>query len=293
MARLKTALRVCVLPSTAKRTIATAPSSYVPHFEKQRQEYYAKVMSKPWSKIAHQYIAALEQQKDQFDKTIFGISLSISQEAKQSLEAEKHQVRDTCERISKVWLKEHRKQSTPLPPVVSRQVYESFVAHGISPDAIAVVGKGSFDTMAYAQSTLYIGKKFLKPSLYMQLWNIKNPHQIKAVTLHEIQHMMHDDIVNLELAQRTVALTNDYKCFLEQRADIMAGLYDPLYAKALAYHYLSLQGLPSRLIYRLKNYQHKDYAKLTPRDGEPHLLARASYLMQLHDQMIRAITKQA
>ena len=272
-------LRIFTSHKDSSARIITAPQAltYTPHFEKQRQEYYAKVLNKPWGAIARQRIASLDRQNVQWqEKMLGGASPSMSQE--------KQLIRTACQKES-VDLCAENDSPQSISTTVKNQCDESLAEHGIPSRSIALVAYAKCDTMACSQSTIYIGKKFLRSPMPMKLWHMLNPYQIKAVALHELQHLMHDDIVNLCLAQSKVGLTNNYKCFLEQRADIMVGLYDPSYAQALAAHYLSLERVYTRMRYALKGYKSYDYERFMPRDGDPHPLARATYLMQLRDQI--------
>jgi hypothetical protein len=265
-------LRKCVVGT---RNLATATQVYRPAFEKQRKEYYERLLRKPWAPVARQRIALLESQNEQFERKIFGTSTT---------DRERYSALTTCMHESADILAENHTPQT-MSNTVKDQCTQLLKEHCFKPGSIMLVAHKTYDAMASSQPIIYVGKKFLQSPAYMKLWHMHNPHCIKAVALHELQHLRHDDIVNLRLARSKVPLVNDYKCFMEQRADILAGLYDPAYAKALASHYHSLESASTKAYYAFKRFRPSDYARIAPRDGEPNLLARAAYLMRLHDQM--------
>ncbi|MCX5922931.1 MAG: hypothetical protein NTX86_06425 [Candidatus Dependentiae bacterium] len=176
----------------------------------------------------------------------------------------------------------------------------------ISPDEIKIVPEendGSPMVAHSANKTI-----FIDPVMMHTDFNIA--HSFEAAACHEIQHLLHDDTIKKVILLALLEthnidrvygelFSNRLSRFQEKRADILAGLLDPKYAKSLSDMFSQRdQRNKSEFVAKLSWLQWTLYqtgvSRIPSRKSDnthPLDSERAQYLKKLHQEMVAAIEK--
>ncbi len=231
-------------------------------FEEQRKKYYATLLIKPWGEIAKKYIEQLEKEERALMTELFRSTNTTEQQWQQFEQA--YEYKNIFGHLPFI--------GAPFPARVEVQiaVRKIFEEAGLDLKKFRIHGTSLPSAISYSGNMLSV-EHDLNPSTNL----------FKATIWHEIQHLFHNDEHriycihdfiqqksknNKELEEIGLKLQR----FAEKRADILANLLDPSYAKDDAEHYANFAE------FDLKVQTH------------PTNLCRSQYLQNLYNDMLKA-----
>lgn len=203
---------------------------YVPPFEEQRKKYYEVLKAKPWGKVAEKYIKQLEDEKRTLMEEFFKLTgITAKEWEEERIENQTVYCYVEQEKIEKI------QSLTPVAYNIEKQFKKFLENLGMQHKIKFIVTQKNSFTMTSYQN--YVGISFA-----WNLWHVDD--EMKFGMLHEIQHLLHNDHFSV-LGFRTVCRKKNnhnaekvfekkYRWFIEKRADLLAGLYDSSYCKAIA-----------------------------------------------------------
>ncbi|MDR3549952.1 MAG: hypothetical protein P4L31_00935 [Candidatus Babeliales bacterium] len=238
--------------------------------------FYQYLSGKPWSGVVERYTTQQAKQEQSLNDEVFNI-LGINQEQFNQYKAEFYplylgsQEKQCCQVTARA-----KKEICEHEPLI----FDFLLEHEIDVSSMKVIPTEDMGIAAATQSNLYIDDAAIVDKKKNDLTDLA-----QADILHEMQHVLHDDSFNifviknllLQHAQSCPTKIKQYKKLLsrfdkfrEKRADILAGLVDPLYARVSADYYADqvALGLGDE-----------------PCDTHPTPATRYAYLNQLHKEI--------
>jgi len=277
--------------------IANRIESYIPLYEAQRKKYYEMLCNTQWGSVAKQYIEQFaREEKELIDD--FCRLMEITEQQ--------------FEQCKTDWRQDYllaRDSYVEKKDIISGSWIDARINHilnylGFESGKIKIIQDNGLGKADMSAAENFIGIK-------VQSYNALTWQEFDAIALHEIVHILHEDVYfryiqrvifewalsrkenedlknNLEKIYKNFHIRRNH--FTERRADTLAGLVSPLYALALA------QNLEHDGYITLQNFK-----KLTgvrwasgidePNETHPKFSTRAAYLQKLYTEMKEAINK--
>jgi len=266
-----------VSPAKVNQVQQEVAAYQAPH-AKSAVQFYTYLEQKPWAPVVQKYMNEQKQKEQELFDEVFamlGINQATLNEYKKAyysyyLEGQDRQRCDVSKRAVKKMCN------------VQQDDIKNFLGDcSVNIDAMNIVSTKEMGIACATQSNLYIDEAGIVNK------NNELTEQVKADLLHEVQHMLHDDSFNIwilrvifkewaqdnqEKTKLFTALMSRFDKFRENRADILAGLVDPIYARVSADYY--------------KNDVEVNGQDIS--DTHPNNSERFAYLDQLHKEMLGA-----
>jgi len=302
----------------------TKTEKYIPPFQDARIKVYQALKSGPTKETATKYIKAFQEEEQAIMADVFKILRINSEQDRQAWEYCKRTVALWRSRWDQEKIEISKKEYSDVPENLKAMINKLLQESYINPNQIALL-KGS--QVAVRQRVIFvknnslinkitalIGGMPLWEACHVDSWTSEQKAYMAAVFMHEIQHILHDDwcgagfIVNFPLfhLNKKIDQTALDACVLrlkilqEKRADIMAGLMNPRYAKALSGYYNQHSTLLRKANVITHDYMTQGLKflpqtikKWTSLEKDPHEFDwhRTAYMKKLHEEMLAEIAK--
>jgi len=212
-----------------------------------KTKFYHSLESKPWAHVVAKYMEQQKKQEDELMQEFYKLA-DINTQELQECKNYYHQHYLTSEQEECCCITEQAKKEIKQKDIAL--IFDFLHKQNIDIPALKVVATAQKGLAATQQSHVYIDDEALLDADKNSLSPLT-----QAILLHEMQHAMHDDSFNIfiiKLILEKWALhdwTNDdcpekikqakdlltrFDKFREKRADILAGLVDPMHARVSA-----------------------------------------------------------
>jgi len=261
---------------SAQTAISGQNLAYKAPYSGEKAKFYQYLANKPWAGVAESYINKQANQEQLLKNEVFSL-LGINQKEFDDYKAEFHalylgsQEKQYCQVSSRA--KKAQCQHSPL-------IFDFLDQHEIDVRSIKIIPTEDMGVAAATQSNLYIDDAAIIDKKEGCLTDLA-----QADLLHEMQHVLHDDSFDIFVIKNLLLMSADgdaqqiakfkkllsrFDKFRENRADTLAGLVDPIYARVSADYYAKevAQGLGDE-----------------PCDTHPTPAVRYAYLDKLHTEM--------
>ncbi|MDR3549954.1 MAG: hypothetical protein P4L31_00945 [Candidatus Babeliales bacterium] len=246
-------------------------------FETERKKFDASLKSRPWGSVASKYFAHFHRE-NHAHLSEFCTLLPHMTPIKWHMH--KHFLKAPFEHGQHFFIGELKHSTKEIPPVILDKAKRLTQKVGINPDVISYLyDEKSKGYMQAGQKALYICND---AGAILKMKN--NKKALDGLILHELQHILHDDVfllncvkhmcfihkksIDKEVAQAFIKKISHLR---EKRADICAGLTGPQYAKGLI-----------KLFGKFNDPQSSTH---------PAMSERTAYMKKLHEEMLDAIKK--
>jgi len=255
-------------------------SAYQAPHSQTKEAFYENLGGKPWDKVVAKYMTKQAEQEATLKQEVFNI-LGIDEQKFNEYKAEfwphyKISEKKQCCAVT-ARAKNEMCKHAPI-------IFDFLNEHDINVCYMNVIPTKEMGAAAATQSNLYIDDACILNKKDKDLTCLA-----KADILHEMQHVLHDDSFNIFVIKNLLLnhanncpekiaqyneLFSRFDKFREKRADILAGLVDPCFARVSADFYYQdvCQGIGDE-----------------PCDTHPTPATRHAYLDQLHKEMVKCL----
>lgn len=294
-ARLHTAATRLHLTPVSQNAKAFQPvpelsDRYTPHYQAQKEHYYKTLQTKPWALVAREHIDRFAQRDAQIKQAF----KEYAQDPHYDEEYQRLLFQATIMQRNMTLLKisAERVQGQTIAPVITDGIRQVLRDTQCDTTPIAIVPNPYVASMGTDHSTIYVGKQLLHAPAILALRGF-DLARIKAMALHEVQHLLHDDAFDrafyCNLFPVAFELHQKLNTLQEERADVLSGLSSPECARALAGYHTACASPLDKLRLLVRN----DARAFRGKEnffGEPHPLARAERLESLAEEMEKSPT---
>jgi len=262
--------------------------TYPFEFESARKAFYEYLKARPWGNVSKKYMEEYENKYQAIMQKWYELTgLTPAQWQKY--------MRDNMDVYNSTELEEINDITVnlPLEKLLITKAHTIMQELGLDKDRIELThGLYPFIPVAAFSHHILINPEGVK--IFCE-----NTEQFQAAFLHELQHILHNDVIVSSLMEKFyedkknisytafVDLMKQFSHLREMRADILAALVDPKYAKASIDAFLKFKN-PSPGIAMLGALSTDFYEEA---DSHPSFAHRVANLNQLHEEMLAEIEK--
>lgn len=269
-----------------------ALEQYKSPFEKQRKKYYEQLLAKPWGNVSREYIFMLEKTEKEYMDVFLQIIGKTEKEWNHFKNNLITHFQSTKDDNWEVLHKQYSIDKKLLLDELPERIEFLFTQHGLHNDIKLVIDPNANEGLMVAYPYVIIGELFFKSHAIWQNADAKKlitAESIDAVFLHEMQHLLHEEIaiqfMRNEFPQHK-SFFNKFSKFQEMRADILSGLTNPAVALGAANFFQA-----RTLHERPKNMPAGFVWAELPSPHHPPRDMRIQYLTSMHQEMLDAIEK--
>lgn len=254
--------------------------------------YAEPVEKKPWAELEEKYREEFKRIEKEGKEKLFSLLKITEQEWQTCLD--KAEKEETTQDNEWYQLANHIPVSTKTRSIIERLLQQQ----GISPETIHIVGEKKPRRFWYHNNFMGVGTNYI--AICEKHWINRQDKVIEATVFHEIQHLIHKDVVYLQTIKKlcldkkipTEQMHNIEKTtrlLFEKRADILGCLAaSPEHAYAFSnFHYNHME-YETRLLEK----QGVDHLEDSSYATHPLYRTRYAYLRKLYWEMLDCVNKQ-